>query len=650
MKFVRILTFSFLFAISVAPMWAHDFAIDPTFNSGSNSFNTVRDVYVYPDGRLLVTGTACSPCGPTIRRLNPDGSHDPTFNLHLNPSPGSTYFERIKPLDNGQFLITGDFSVGSTRSSFVRINGDGSIDPTMTPLFVGVAVIEPTFDNKFMVCNRGVVNGENYDTAFRLNSDGTPDPSFRITSVEANCGGISVMANGKFLIATSTINTPIKPLHKFNSDGSLDTSFDADLPVSGRVNGLELLPDGKMILSSYIPGIGDDKVVRLTETGAIDMETTSCIGGIFLPKPNGDVYTTNCKKWATSFAPSVTFARLFSDGTVDPTLDELHIAAGLRGFRDAGNGRMYIFGDFNGIGGVFSPGTSKIVRLEPNTSPTKAKYDFDGDGRSDLAVFRPSDRFWYIFKSSDGIAYQLFGLADDALAAGHYDDDGRTDIGIFRDGTLHAYSPMFAHRQILIGQTGDKPLPGNFEDYYPNIGDFMVRGLRSGSVTWIFRDGVTAPLYVAASYSFTLPGELATDTPVVGDFNGDSRDEAGYFRDGLWYTSDYKFMQEPQTIQWGMAGDIPVPDDYDGDRQTDYAIFRPSTGVWWIRLSSGGFFIVQFGQEGDIPVPADYDGDGKVDIAIFRGGQWWQYRSSTWSVHVEQWGMAGDKPIPAQHQ
>jgi hypothetical protein len=28
--------------------------------------------------------------------------------------------------------------------------------------------------------------------------------------------------------------------------------------------------------------------------------------------------------------------------------------------------------------------------------------DFDGDGKSDISVFRPSDGFWYIQKSSGG--------------------------------------------------------------------------------------------------------------------------------------------------------------------------------------------------------------------------------------------------------
>jgi hypothetical protein len=204
---------------------------------------------------------------------------------------------------------------------------------------------------------------------------------------------------------------------------------------------------------------------------------------------------------------------------------------------------------------------------------------------------------------------------------------------------------------MYIGGAGDKPMPGNFENTDDEYNDFAVFS-PSGSPHWLTRtfNSVSTPNLSAISNSVT--GQLATDKPVVGDFDGDGRDNIGYYRDGLWYSSGYVNygVQLSQSFQWGMAGDIPVPDDYDGDRQTDYAVFRPSTGVWWVNLSSGGYWSIQFGMNGDIPVPADYDGDGKADIAIYRAGQWWRFLSATGTVDVVNWGMAGDIPIPAQMQ
>jgi hypothetical protein len=53
-----------------------------------------------------------------------------------------------------------------------------------------------------------------------------------------------------------------------------------------------------------------------------------------------------------------------------------------------------------------------------------------------------------------------------------------------------------------------------------------------------------------------------------------------------------------------LAGDVPVVGDYDGDNRDDIGVFRPSTGVWYvIRSSNGSFLIVQYGLDGDLPAP-----------------------------------------------
>jgi hypothetical protein len=243
-----------------------------------------------------------------------------------------------------------------------------------------------------------------------------------------------------------------------------------------------------------------------------------------------------------------------------------------------------------------------------------------------------------------------WGFPTDKIAASHFDLDGKTDIAIFRDGWLHAWSSLNGHKQLILGAAGDKPIMGNFSDDNSDLEDWAVRGMREGVPKWFVREGWTI---FTSNYSpdvLTLPGELASDKPIVGDFNGDGRDEVGFFRDGVWNSFDIRGYAPSSNFQWGKAGDIPVPGDYDGDRQTDYAIFRPSTGDWWINRSTEGTLGVHFGQNGDVPVPADYDGDGKVDIAIYRNGVWYQFLSASETVHGEQWGLPGDIPIPAQNQ
>jgi hypothetical protein len=250
-------------------------------------------------------------------------------------------------------------------------------------------------------------------------------------------------------------------------------------------------------------------------------------------------------------------------------------------------------------------------------------------------------------RSTAGPAFVHWGLAGDKLSAIDFDRDGKTDYSVFRNGDWYGYSSVTGTtKSATMGQAGDKPLVGKYYDY--SIEDsrekWTGRGIRNGSPVWFIYSG---PLL---GPGMTLNGELAADKPVMGDFDGDSWEDIGYFRDGLWYSWSPSDRGPGQSFQLGKFGDIPVPADYDGDRQTDYAVFRPSKGTWSINYSTGGIVSFRFGQIGDIPVPADYDGDGKTDIAIYREGIWWQYLSATGTLVIVNWGLPGDIPIPAQSQ
>lgn len=265
--------------------------------------------------------------------------------------------------------------------------------------------------------------------------------------------------------------------------------------------------------------------------------------------------------------------------------------------------------------------------------------DFDGDGRSDLAVFRPSSGVWYQQRSTDGFAAYGFGLADDKLAAADFTGDGKTDVAVWRPSSGDWYvlrSEDATFYGVRFGTQGDVPAPADFDA----DGKADPAVFRPSNGTW----------YVAGSdtgFRATQFG-IAGDQPTPRDFDGDGKADIAVFRPStnIWYrlnSSDGSFS----AVAFGTAGDLPVAADYTGDGKADVAVWRPSSGVWYVlRSEDGGFYAVAFGLAGDVPVPGDYDGDARMDAAVFRPSQGtWYLLRSTEGFAAMQFGLADDIPI-----
>jgi len=94
--------------------------------------------------------------------------------------------------------------------------------------------------------------------------------------------------------------------------------------------------------------------------------------------------------------------------------------------------------------------------------------DYDGDGKTDLAVVREGSTpdaqlTWFILRSDgDGFIITGFGLTGfDYTAQGDYDGDGKTDIAIWRDQTGYFYVLRSSDGNVdslKWGMTGDFPI------------------------------------------------------------------------------------------------------------------------------------------------------------------------------------------------
>ncbi|HEX8248362.1 MAG TPA: FG-GAP-like repeat-containing protein [Pyrinomonadaceae bacterium] len=692
--FVWLALFILLFNFPSRAARAGDF--DSSFGMGGmvglQEPHRFLEVALQPDGKILALGNTATGIPFNIRypvsimRFQADGNVDASFaaNGKLRPMVGADILENasfaLQP--DGRIIVAGVSSPGTSGPYALvvfRYLANGQSDSTfgnggIVGFFpdgiksVRDVLIQP--DGKILVSAYLSTGAAGNSALWRFNADGTLDTGFGSGGLVTPGSGSDQTLNhvpnalllqpgGKILIVGFGSNSFI--ILRYNADGTLDTTFGnggktlTQIQDGSSAMDAAFQPDGKIVLAGNSRDNANNTsniaLARYTAEGALDASfgsggvvfTGSTAAGFYTStlavviQSNGKIIICGYRQFPQFQTPAM-LARFNQSGTLDTSFGVGGYV--LNQFFSEGHavtndmvlqpdGKLVTVG--SGRSDKYSA-TATLMRHLLNETPD---FDFDGDGKSDVSIFRPNTfSEWYWLNSSNNQSNGLqFGNGTDKIVPADFDGDGKSDISVFRNGDwyrVNSFDNSFV--AVHFGQTGDLPVPSDYD------GDAKAD-------LAVYRAG---DWYILNSSNNSFRAEqfgISGDKPILGDFDGDGKNDLAVYRapEGVWY--QMRSRDGFFGVQFGISADKPVAADYDGDGKTDVAVYRPADGVWYLLRSNLGFTATQFGIETDKPVPADYDGDGRTDLAVYRDGNWYLQQSAA-GFRAVQFGSANDFPVP----
>ena len=320
---------------------------------------------------------------------------------------------------------------------------------------------------------------------------------------------------------------------------------------------------------------------------------------------------------------------------------------------------------------VFACCICLILNLSIIAVDNSFKLDFDGDGSTDIALYREGSRTtgiapqvstWYFLNTNTGqmSSYQ-WGRTLDVPAPADFDNDGKTDTVIYRwwdfeSGDVNQWwvnKSSGGHQTIIYEKGYNK-----FNRNYVGDGRAELGQLYQINISQIPGERCFISIYFIGDLEGNAIRKTVGDacnvvpTPVPGDYNNDGRSEIATFNNRtfkVWLPPYDNNVSNPDIVQ-KLNIDSPAPGDYDGDGKTDFAGVREQSGylIWLYKQSSTGKELeVEFGFSTDKPVPGDYNGDGITDMAVFRqsNASWWIRDGSNGAISTWNFGLSTDTPL-----
>jgi hypothetical protein len=265
------------------------------------------------------------------------------------------------------------------------------------------------------------------------------------------------------------------------------------------------------------------------------------------------------------------------------------------------NGTWYL--DTNGNGQWDGCGTDACIPWggEPTDQPLVG--DWNGSGTTKIGVYRAATGTWYLDTNGNG---QWDGCGADACIA-------------------------------WGGDVSDHPVVGDWNA----SGPAKVGVYRKSTGTWYLDQNGTGTWDGCITDKCILWGGDATDTPMVGDWDGNKTTKVGVYRQstGYWYldkngNGTWDNCGTDSCIGWGGdPSDIPVVGDWNGSGTTKIGVYRQATGWWYLDTNGNGQWdgcgtdacVNWGGDPTDVPKVGDWTGSGTTKIGVYRAatGYWY---------------------------
>ena len=269
-----------------------------TTDFGNDDF--AHAISIQADGKIIVAGRATTPSGYkfAILRYNSDGTLDNSFNTNGKILGAFGTCNSLAIQSDGKIVFAGSMFTGTELEfGLTRYSSDGSLDNSFGT--DGIVTTDVGVDNEVAYSvaiqpdGKIVVAGESFDqnskldiAVVRYNPDGSLDNSFSVNGIVTTAIGtghdfgrsLVIQPDGKIVVVGGGVAVGIAVV-RYNSDGTLDNSFNIDGKVITNLDGqnnevakdVVLQADGKIVVTGGNESVFNEfALLRYNTDGTLD--------------------------------------------------------------------------------------------------------------------------------------------------------------------------------------------------------------------------------------------------------------------------------------------------------------------------------------------------------------------------------------------